>query len=314
MHPDLFTIPFTNWTIHSYGAMLVIGLLLAMELAKFMARRVGLKPDDFSNAAIIALVSGIIGARIAYVIQFHSEFTSHGESFGEVVWSMINLTSGGLVYYGGFLMAFAVTTTWAVSKKIPLPISMDVVAPCLMIGLAMGRVGCFLNGCCGGTECQLPAPLAVQFPYGSETYDRQVSEKKIEAPDDLFRLTSPTSSRLSLVTREAAAKDPVLRAAAAKSWSLPVINTQLISTVTALLIAAVTYFFFTLKKTPGRGFALMMILEGLTRALIEGLRVEPRYAMGLSLSMIIGLGVALTGVILWIGFPMVATRKLQTAN
>jgi prolipoprotein diacylglyceryltransferase len=54
-----------------------------------------------------------------------------------------------------------------------------------------------------------------------------------------------------------------------------VINTQLISTVTALLIAAITTAFFTLYTVPGRGFALMIMLEGVTRTLIEGLRVEP---------------------------------------
>lgn len=309
MHPDLFTIPGLGWTIHSYGAMLVIGLILAIELAKFMARRSHLNPDDFSNAAILALVSGIIGARIAYVIQFFDEFTGRGQSAGQLLWNMVNLTSGGLVYYGGFLLAFLVLVIWAIRKKMPVPRSMDIVAPCLMIGLGLGRVGCFLNGCCGGTECQLPAPLAVQFPYGSETYDRQADQGKITIPDDLYRPVSPISPRIAAVSRETAARDPHLREAAARTWSLPVINTQLISTVTALLIALVSYLFFTLNRTPGQGFALMMILEGLSRTLIEGMRVEPRYALGLSLSMIIGLIVALAGVAMWFVFPLLTPRK-----
>ncbi|HEY0008552.1 MAG TPA: prolipoprotein diacylglyceryl transferase family protein, partial [Tepidisphaeraceae bacterium] len=101
MFPELFKIPFVNISFHSYGLMLVIGLLLGMELAKFLARRSGMNPDFFANAAVLGLISGLIGARIAYVLQFSEEFTRGTTS--ENIWNAVNLTSGGLVYYGGFL-------------------------------------------------------------------------------------------------------------------------------------------------------------------------------------------------------------------
>lgn len=297
VHPELFTIPFLNFSVHSYGLMLVLGLLLAMEVAKFLARRSGLNPDFFSTAAILALISGLIGARIAYVIQFHDQFT-HG-SFSENFWSAINLTSGGLVYYGGFLLAFPTLVAYAIWRKIPLLRGMDIVAPCLMIGLAFGRVGCFLNGCCWGQHCELERPVGITFPYYSPPYIADYENGDIKPDPRLFTLDYTDNTVRLLKPEEIAARHPELQEVADKERSLLVINTQLISTVTASIIAIVTFLFFTLYRTPGRGFALMMVMEGLTRFLIEGLRVEPTVGSKLTLSMWIGLFVAVGGVVLW---------------
>lgn len=297
MFPELFRVPFLGYSVHSYGLMLVIGLLLAIELAKFLARRSNLNPDLFANAAILALVSGLIGARIAYVIQFHNEFT--GDTFVNNAWNAINLTSGGLVYYGGFLLAFPTLVAYAIWRGIPLLRGMDIIAPCLMIGLAFGRVGCFLNGCCWGQHANLPSPLAITFPYYSPAYLDDYEHAKVTPPSVLYQQDLiKNTSRLMNPAQIKAQHD--LAATADAQRSLPVINTQLISTVTALLIAAVATTFFTLGKTPGRGFAVMMMLEGLTRFLIEGMRVEPAVWGPLTLSMLIGLGVSLGGVTLWV--------------
>lgn len=299
MFPELFRVPFIGYPVHSYGLMLVLGLIGAIELMKFLARRSQLNPEHFANAAVLALVSGLIGARIAYVIQFHEEFT--GGTFAENAWNAINLTSGGLVYYGGFLLAFPTLVFYAIWKKIPLLRGMDIVAPCLMIGLAFGRVGCFLNGCCYGQACDLPSPIAVSFPYDSPAYQDDYHAGRVQPSPALYHYDAARNSN-RLMTREQikAQHDTAAQQAAAAERSRPVLNTQLISTLTASLIALATFAFFTLGKTPGRGFALMMILEGLSRSLIEGLRVEPTVLGPLTLSQCIGLGVALGGVALWI--------------
>lgn len=312
MYPELFTIPFFNVSVHSYGLMLVLGLLLAMEVAKFLARRSGLNPDFFSTAAILALISGLIGARIAYVIQFHHEF-AHGE-FMDRAWSAINLTSGGLVYYGGFLLAFPTLVAYALWRKLPLLRGMDIVAPCLMIGLAFGRVGCFLNGCCWGQQCELDAPIGITFPYDSPPYQTDYDSGKITPKDDRLERFDPVTGRPRLLTKKELEQHPELKEAAANERSLRVINTQLISTVTASIIAITTFFFFTLYLTPGRGFALMMVMEGFTRFLIEGLRVEPDVgnigSHALTLSMWIGLFVAAGGVVLWFLAGALRNKKL----
>lgn len=316
MFPELFRIPFIGYPVHSYGLMLVLGLLLAIELAKFLARRSNLNPEYFANAAILALVSGLIGARIAYVLQFRSEFT--GGTFSDNFFNAINLTSGGLVYYGGFLLAFPTLVVYAIWKGIPLLRGMDIIAPCLMIGLAFGRVGCFLNGCCWGQYCELPAPLAVRFPYYSPPYLDDYEQGKVSPPAELFQQDVIRNTSRLMTPEQIKAQNQIATskagALAAGEQSRPVINTQLISTVTALLIAAVTVSFFTLGGTPGRGFGLMMMLEGITRFLIEGLRVEPSVLGPLTVSMLIGLAVCLGGVTLWIAAGMAAKQHPVTAT
>ena len=86
------------------------------------------------------------------------------------------MRSGGLTYYGGFLLALPVTVLYGVNKKVPIRLGMDIIAPCLMIGLGFGRIGCFLNGCCHGAECDLP--WAVRFPYYSNAYIDQFADQE----------------------------------------------------------------------------------------------------------------------------------------
>src|SRR5947207_9980584 len=125
MLPDLFRIPFTHITIHSYGVMMVIGFLLALQLAKFLARRSKLDPEIFVNIGLIALVTGVIGARLSHVLENLPQYTSSSRTFGQNLWDAINIRSGGLTYYGGFLLAFPSLLYYAVKKKIPLLLGME---------------------------------------------------------------------------------------------------------------------------------------------------------------------------------------------
>lgn len=302
MLPELFKIPYFNISVHSFGLMLGLALLSTLQLARFLARRSGLNPDHFSMATFLAIVVGLIGARITYVIQFNDEPDFQTDSLVTNLWNMINFASGGLVYYGGFLLAFVALVLWALWKKIPLLRGMDIVAPCLMIGLALGRVGCFLNGCCWGEHCPADSAVAVSFPYYSPAYLDDYFQGRIQ-PDPRLLVRDPLQQNRRLIRPEELKKHPDLAEIASRERSLPVVNTQLISTITAGWIALICYFVFTLYIAPGRGFAVMMICEGITRTLIEGLRVEPIEwtvgRFGLTLSQIIGIGVSLGGIVLW---------------
>src|SRR5918999_1329029 len=97
----------------------------------------------------------------------------------------INISSGGLTFYGGLVLATFACIAYGVWRKVPLRLGMDIVAPCVMLGLAFGRVGCFLNGCCYGAACD--ASWAVRFPYQAPAYVDQWRDGKVAPPPALTR-------------------------------------------------------------------------------------------------------------------------------
>src|ERR1041385_273427 len=170
MLPELFHFTVAGHEIHlyTYGLMMIVGFFAAVYLARYLANKSGLDGELFVNAGLIALITGVIGARISHVLENLDEFTRSDRSAMQNFGAMINLSSGGLTYYGGFILAFIVLVWYARKKKVPLPLGMDIIAPCLMIGLGFGRIGCFLNGCCHGAVCD--EPYAITFPYYSNPY------------------------------------------------------------------------------------------------------------------------------------------------
>lgn len=321
MIQELFHLPVLGLPIYSYGLMMVIGFFAAMKLAQYLARRCGLDGEIFVNACLLALVTGVLGARLSHVIENIEQYTTITPTRG--AWDnfvdAINLRSGGLTYYGGFLLAFPSLVLYAIKKKLPLRLSMDIVAPCIVIGLGFGRIGCFLNGCCYGDKCDLP--WAVHFPYQSLAYEDEYRKGQVHPPEEL--LVPGLGERPRLVTRNEIARGvleqrsaglpvpvhPQARVLAAQQRSLGLHPAQLYSTFTAFLIAGIVLAFFTLPHAPGRAFALMLMLEGSTRFVLELLRVEPSVSGQFSLSMLIGLGLAGMGVVLWFIFGQAPLSK-----
>jgi len=91
--------------VYGYGVMLVIGLICGMYLAQSLARRSKLDPELFANAAILALVTGVIGARLSHILENLPQYTNPRFSFTQNFFNAINIREGGLTYYGGFLLA-----------------------------------------------------------------------------------------------------------------------------------------------------------------------------------------------------------------
>jgi prolipoprotein diacylglyceryltransferase len=150
--------------IFGYGLMLVLGFLLSMALAKWRARRMGENPDALTYVCLLALVCGVLGARIAYVIQDWKKFSAEGNPLA----AMLDITSGGLIYYGGLGLAMLAAIVYLAIKRLPLRRYLDILAPSIMLGLAFGRMGCLLNGCCYGGLCAETAPLSMHFPMYSK--------------------------------------------------------------------------------------------------------------------------------------------------
>jgi len=148
--------------IFGYGLMLVFGFLLGIALAQWRARRAGEDPAAVSYCGILALIGGILGARLAYVIKEWTEFAGKGFA------ALLDFTSGGLIYYGGLALGIVMVVAYLFVARLPVRRYLDIVAASLMVGLAFGRAGCLLNGCCYGGRCQDHWLLGTQFPMFSQ--------------------------------------------------------------------------------------------------------------------------------------------------
>jgi phosphatidylglycerol:prolipoprotein diacylglycerol transferase len=314
MHQILFRLPeflplVGGAPIFAYGAMLVLSFFGAMELAKFLARHSKIDPEVFANGSLIALLTGVIGCRLSHVLENLSEYTRSDLSFTQNLWNAVNIRSGGLTFYGGLILATPAVLVYLWHKRIPLRLALDIVAPCIMIGLGIGRVGCYLNGCCYGAETNVS--WAVEFPYHSDAYLEQVRNGEIQIPADLFNKNGQpmTIEEIQADRSLTEARRAELLKEANAQHALPVHPAEIYSTITALLIAAVLVAYFTMPHAPGRGFALMLILEGTSRFLLESVRAEPIFAPygkhifgTMSYSMVLAIPIFLGGVALWFLF------------
>lgn len=341
----IFRLPIWHIPIYGYGVMLVIGFIAAMYLAQFLARRSRLDPEVFANAAILALVFGVLGARLSHVLENFSEYTNPDLSAWQNFFNAINIREGGLTYYGGFLLAFPALVLYGIWKKVPIRMGMDIIAPCLMVGLAFGRIGCFLNGCCYGAQCNVA--WAVQFPYGSDAYVTEFNQNALQSavPRNLVRdgtalafymdahhlktfqepignEVSPSLERELLDPQNLKTKDEVrkeggeVQKAAEGEKANAVHPAELYNTLTAFTTALFLVAYFTLPHVPGRVFAAMMMIEGVFRYLLEMVRVEPavagrgthflQFLPPQSYSMVVSFFLVGGGIILWYVFGRMA--------
>jgi len=295
--------------IYGYGVMMVVGFFLAMALAKFLAKHSKLDPEIFANAALIALVAGVLGARLSHVLENLSDYTRGDLTVWQNFRNAINIRSGGLTYYGGFLLAFPALIAYGWYKRVPLRLGMDIIAPCLMVGLGLGRIGCYLNGCCYGAQTQVS--WAVQFPYRSDAYFEQLNKGEITVPPELLNANGVPRSIEDIEsdrTIDAAQRGALVKLAQSQK-ALPVHPAELYSTFTALLIAALLLAYFTLPHAPGRVFALMLMVEGISRFLLETVRAEPVgtfFGYHIFRQLTFGEGLSIVnfalGILLWFAF------------
>jgi phosphatidylglycerol:prolipoprotein diacylglycerol transferase len=154
---------FGEWGVPTYGVMAAIGLILGLTINVRLAKREGLDPDKCWDLGILAILSGIVGAKVLLIVQDWKHYSTHP---GEIL-SWNTLQSGG-VFYGGLLAAIALSLWYMRRHQLPLLKTLDVFAPGVALGHAIGRLGCFAAGCCYGKPTDLP--WAVTFT--SELADR----------------------------------------------------------------------------------------------------------------------------------------------
>jgi len=155
MHPILFKIGPIN--IYSYGLMVAIGFGLSTMMIYARAPRFGLERDTIIDYIITMLLSGIVGARLLFVLLNIKYYMANPAE-------IINLSRGGLVWYGGFIAALLASFWFVKARKLEFWSAVDFVAPYIALGQAFGRIGCFLNGCCYGIIAPHNFPLGERHP------------------------------------------------------------------------------------------------------------------------------------------------------
>jgi phosphatidylglycerol:prolipoprotein diacylglycerol transferase len=153
MRPVLFHIG--GFPVYSYGVMLFAAFLAGIFVARHELNRRGLDGSAIYLIGAVAAITGVVGARIFYVLGHLDAFSSD--------WGRIfDFNMRGLVYYGGLLLAVPSCLLVVKRMKLPLGAVSDAVGLAMPLSLAIARVGCFLNGCCGGKPSGLP--WAVTYP------------------------------------------------------------------------------------------------------------------------------------------------------
>jgi phosphatidylglycerol:prolipoprotein diacylglycerol transferase len=147
MHPilaQLGPIP-----IHTYGFLIAVGFIVAVQVFQRLAVRVGIDPDKMQDLVFGGLIVGFIGARLVFILTRLSYFAENPIDIFKV-WE------GGLVFYGGPI-ATVPFIVWFVRKhQMPLWSTLDVLGPGLAVAHAFGRMGCLAAGCCYGKPTDVP--------------------------------------------------------------------------------------------------------------------------------------------------------------
>jgi phosphatidylglycerol:prolipoprotein diacylglycerol transferase len=168
--------------IRGYGVMLLLALVASIGLAAWRAERLGLDPDMILSLAFWLVSSGIIGARVFYIIEYWPQFQK--PTLYETLATMANVSQGGLVVYGSLLAGGAALAAFVWRYHLPGLALSDLAAPSVVLGIAIGRIGCFLNGCCYGGTSELP--WSVSFPWGSPPHGAQVERGQLPIQGLLF--------------------------------------------------------------------------------------------------------------------------------
>ncbi|NQT91265.1 MAG: prolipoprotein diacylglyceryl transferase [Lentisphaerae bacterium] len=256
MHPVFFHLG--GLTISWYGVMMALAFVAGLINWTLLGRREGRSYTDAADMLFWVMVSGILGARVAYIFK-------EWDSFSQAPVTMLFLHKGGLAFYGGFIggtLALAVFARVRGQKVLSL---YDFAVTSLPLGHALGRVGCFLNGCCFGRV--FDGAMSVTYPAHSHPWWRHVYS------GDLTRFD--------------------LR-------SLPVHPIQIYEALFNVLLFVVLVRSYRRRKRDGSVAALYLMTYPLGRFVFEYFRGDHRlYVMGVSVGQVVSFLLFSAGAALW---------------
>lgn len=261
MCPRLFQIgPFT---VYGYGLMLAIGFLVASYLLASEFKRKKLDPNLANNVTIIALLAGVAGSKIFYLIENLPSF------FADPIGMTFN--PGGLTFYGGLLLAAFSIYLYGKKKGINFFVIADAVAPGLIIAYGIGRIGCHLAG---DGDYGFPTTLPWGTDYSKGTFPPSVAFR------DFPEITSKFPHGIVPDT-------------------IPCHPTPIYEFLICLLIF---WFLWHIRKKitqTGKLFMIYLILAGIERFAIEFLRLNPRIVFGLTEAQLLAIVLIVIGILGW---------------
>lgn len=276
MCPIFFRIPFLGIPVHAYGVMVALGMLLGIWVTVLRARQAGVDPEVFYDMGLWSMVSGILGARMLYVY-------TNWDEFRDVPLDILKIWKGGQILYGGLILAVVVNLWFLKRRNLPVLKIADLAAPALPLGIAVGRIGCFLNGCCEGNVAAPSFPFAVRFPEGSPAFSEQLRQGLIQ-PDGLMR---------------------------------PVHPSQIYATLIGLMLYVVLSWFYQRRRWEGQVLSLTLMGYALARILEEHFRGDtvstPRFwgALKLNPGQYVSVWVLVAGLFCYLFWGVQGRKKLQ---
>jgi phosphatidylglycerol:prolipoprotein diacylglycerol transferase len=132
-----------GFNVYSYPAMLYVGLVAGVFSGAWVAQNAGMNADNFAVAVLILLVPALVGARLYFVMTRWNEYRREPRR----IWRR---SEGGMAMYGGFILAVPVSIPLLRAMDLPFAAFWDAATFTMLLGMAFTRIGCLLNGCCGG--------------------------------------------------------------------------------------------------------------------------------------------------------------------
>jgi phosphatidylglycerol:prolipoprotein diacylglycerol transferase len=247
------------------GMFWEFAILAALADAAWNAKRDGLNMRMTYWASVLAIVLGLWGGYLLGFVYYGTDGRP---------WAWLRFWSGGEAQYGGLLAGALAVTVYLRIRKQPFLRYADGMAPAVALGVAIGRIGCFLNGDDFGTLTQLP--WGVGFPPGTEAYEDHLARGWIVPGAD---------------------------------YSLAVHPVQLYSSLLALALFVVLV--YLRGSAPGTRLALLASVHGATRFFVQYWRGDFQRALGpFSMTQLISLGLVLLGG----GFLLVQSLRTSAAR
>jgi phosphatidylglycerol:prolipoprotein diacylglycerol transferase len=162
MDPIIFTIPGTNFSLHWYGVIMAVSIIIAGLIAEWGVRQRGEEGGQIWELLVWGVPFGIVGARLWYVLN---DILGGSQYYLDNPLKIINLPEGGLHFYGAILFGALGAFTYVKKSGLDFRIFLDAAAPALLIGQALGRPANFINQELYGQPTDLPWGIAIDASH-----------------------------------------------------------------------------------------------------------------------------------------------------